>query len=125
MLRMQWRVWSVVGCSAILLAACGTPASQPSPTTAPVKPSATTAPAAPTVAATAAPAAKPTAETKPAASKSGLVGEGESLSLDALYEKAKAEGGAIAFYGGGNVIPVLGPIFEARFPGLKIEHIDA
>lgn len=102
----------------------GAPAAQPAATkpAEAAKPAADAKPAA--AAPTTAPAAKPDA--KPAAAKpAGPLAEASSLSLDALYEKAKAEGGAVTFYGGGSVIPVVGPIFEKRFPGLKIEHVDA
>jgi iron(III) transport system substrate-binding protein len=50
-----------------------------------------------------------------------------TLPLDELYEKAKAEGGSLAFYGALAQInaEVILPAFERRFPGIKVEHTDA
>jgi iron(III) transport system substrate-binding protein len=48
-------------------------------------------------------------------------------SLDELYKKAQGEGGTINFYGTLaqiNAEKIL-PVFEKRFPGIKINHVDA
>jgi iron(III) transport system substrate-binding protein len=51
----------------------------------------------------------------------------QSESLDQLYKKAVKEGGTLNFYG--TMAQIHGdkifPIFEKRFPGIKINHIDA
>lgn len=60
---------------------------------------------------------------QPAASARPL---GESDSIDVLYEKAKKEG-TVVFYGTlaqVNAEKIL-PEFEKRFPGVKVEHVDA
>lgn len=107
---------------AVLAIACA-PAAPPSPTAAPskpaeAKPGPTAAPAkpaeAPKPAATAAPAAKP-AEKAPA-----------TETLDALYEAAKKEGTLVLYMAfstqAKEVIPAA---FEKRWPGIKLEHVDA
>ena len=51
----------------------------------------------------------------------------QNLSLDELHKKAVAEGGKLTFYGTlaqVNAEKVL-PAFEKRFPGVKVDHIDA
>jgi iron(III) transport system substrate-binding protein len=48
----------------------------------------------------------------------------ETMSLDALYALAKAEG-KVTVYGGGGIIPDITPLFEARFPGITVENIDS
>ena len=51
----------------------------------------------------------------------------QSESLDALYKKAVKEGGTLNFYGTLaqiNAAKIL-PVFEKRFPGIKINHVDA
>lgn len=81
----------------LVLAACA-PAAQPSAPVAPATPKA--------------------ADSKPAAADE---------SIDALYQRAKGEGGTLAFYGTlaqVNAEKIL-PAFEQRFPGIKVEHIDA
>src|SRR5918992_418613 len=51
----------------------------------------------------------------------------QSESMDELYKKALKEGGTLNFYGtlaqsaAGKVLPV----FEKRFAGIKINHLDA
>jgi iron(III) transport system substrate-binding protein len=51
----------------------------------------------------------------------------QSESMDELYKKALKEGGTVNFYG--TMAQINGdkifPVFERRFPGLKINHIDA
>ncbi len=54
-------------------------------------------------------------------------GNGQTESLDDLYKKALKEGGDLNFYGTLaqiNAAKVI-PLFEKRFPGLKINHVDA
>ena len=52
---------------------------------------------------------------------------GQTLSMEELHKKAVAEGGKLSFYGtlaqinAGKVLPA----FEKRFPGVKVDHIDA
>jgi ABC-type Fe3+ transport system substrate-binding protein len=129
----------------ILVVACA-PAQPAAPTAAPAKPAeskpaapapaapaaapaASPAAAAPAASSAAAPAASPAAAAPAAAPAKPVAGappaDAATLSLNDLHAKAKAEGGAVTFYGGGNLIPSLGPIFEQRFPGMKIEHVDA
>ncbi|HZR99295.1 MAG TPA: extracellular solute-binding protein [Chloroflexota bacterium] len=50
-----------------------------------------------------------------------------TMPLDELYEKAKAEGAPLAFYGALAQInaEVILPAFEQRFPGIKVDHVDA
>ncbi len=51
----------------------------------------------------------------------------QSESLDDIYKKAVKEGGALNFYGTLaqiNAAKIL-PVFEKRFPGIKINHVDA
>ncbi len=52
---------------------------------------------------------------------------GQNLALEELHKKAVAEGGKLIFYGTLaqiNAEKVL-PAFERRFPGVKVDHIDA
>ena len=47
--------------------------------------------------------------------------------LDELYKQALKEGGTVNFYGTLaqiNAVKIL-PVFEKRFPGIKVNHIDA
>jgi iron(III) transport system substrate-binding protein len=51
----------------------------------------------------------------------------KGLTLDELHGRAVAEGGTVAFYGTLaqiNAQKIL-PAFEQRFPGMKVEHVDA
>src|ERR671910_3641828 len=51
----------------------------------------------------------------------------QSESMDELYKKALKEGGTLNFYGTLaqiNAEKIL-PVFEKRFPGIKINHVDA
>jgi ABC-type uncharacterized transport system YnjBCD substrate-binding protein len=48
-------------------------------------------------------------------------------SLDEIYKQALKEGGTLNFYGTLaqiNAARIL-PVFEKRFPGIKINHVDA
>jgi iron(III) transport system substrate-binding protein len=52
---------------------------------------------------------------------------GQSETLEELYKKALKEGGTVNFYGTLaqiNAERIL-PVFEKRFPGMKVNHIDA
>lgn len=52
---------------------------------------------------------------------------GEAQTLDEVYKKALAEGGTLSFYATlaqVNAASIL-PAFERRFPGIKVNHIDA
>lgn len=54
-------------------------------------------------------------------------GIAQNESLDEVYKKALKEGGTLNFYGTLaqiNAAKIL-PVFEKRFPGIKINHIDA
>src|ERR1044071_10294476 len=56
-----------------------------------------------------------------------LVSEGRGQTIDELYKKAVTEGGTLNFYGTLaqiNAETIL-PAFEKRFPGVKINHVDA
>ena len=51
----------------------------------------------------------------------------QSQSLDELHKAALKEGGTINFYGTLaqiNAEKIL-PVFEKRFPGMKVNHVDA
>ena len=51
----------------------------------------------------------------------------QNPSLEELHKKAVAEGGTLSFYGTLaqiNAEKIL-PAFEKRFPGVKVDHIDA
>ena len=51
----------------------------------------------------------------------------QSASMDELYKKALKEGGILNFYGTLAQISAekVLPVFEKRFPGIKINHVDA
>jgi len=56
-----------------------------------------------------------------------VLGTAQTESLDELYKKAVKEGGTLNFYGTLaqiNAARIL-PVFEKRFPGIKVNHIDA
>lgn len=56
-----------------------------------------------------------------------VLGTAQTESLDELYKKALKEGGTLNFYGTLaqiNAAKIL-PVFEKRFPGIKVNHIDA
>jgi iron(III) transport system substrate-binding protein len=48
----------------------------------------------------------------------------QDMPLDQLYQQAKSEG-TVTVYGGGSIIPDLAPIFEKRFPGIKVKNVDS
>jgi iron(III) transport system substrate-binding protein len=51
----------------------------------------------------------------------------QTESIDALYKRALKEGGTLTYYGTLaqiNAQKIL-PLFEKRFPGIKVDHIDA
>ena len=55
------------------------------------------------------------------------IGTAQTESLDDLYKKSLKEGGEINFYGTLaqiNAAKII-PIFEKRFPGLRLNHVDA
>src|SRR5918995_1960147 len=54
-------------------------------------------------------------------------GSANEQSIDDVYKKALQEGGTLNFYGTLaqiNAAKIL-PVFEKRFPGIKINHVDA
>jgi iron(III) transport system substrate-binding protein len=56
-----------------------------------------------------------------------VLGRAQTESLDDVYKKAVKEGGTLNFYGTLaqiNAAKIL-PVFEKRFPGIKINHVDA
>jgi iron(III) transport system substrate-binding protein len=59
----------------------------------------------------------------PAASDSELASL-QTMPMDQLYEQAKSEG-AVTVYGGGSIIPELAPIFEKKYPGIKVDNVDS
>ncbi len=57
----------------------------------------------------------------------GITVGAHAETLDELYQKAKKEEGTLNFYGTLaqiNAVKIL-PVFEKRFPGIKINHVDA
>ncbi len=57
----------------------------------------------------------------------GITVGARAETLDELYQKAKKEEGTLNFYGTLaqiNAVQIL-PVFEKRFPGIKINHVDA
>jgi iron(III) transport system substrate-binding protein len=52
---------------------------------------------------------------------------GYTQTLDEIYQKALTEGGTLNFYGtlAPNQASKILPVFEARFPGIKVNQIDA
>jgi ABC-type Fe3+ transport system substrate-binding protein len=85
-----------------------------------------TRPAAPAAGGQPAPARGAPATTAPGTASDALTAA-LTMPIDELYEKAKAEGAPLAFYGALAQInaEVILPAFERRFPGIKVEHIDA
>jgi iron(III) transport system substrate-binding protein len=56
-----------------------------------------------------------------------VVSEGRGQTIDEVYKKALTEGGTLNFYGTLaqiNAETIL-PAFEKRFPGIKVNHVDA
>ena len=78
--------------------------------------------AAPSGAAPQAPA--PAAAAAPAASADPFTAA-KALSLDELHQQALGEGGALVFYSTLAQNNTVLPAFERRFPGIKVEHVDA
>jgi iron(III) transport system substrate-binding protein len=106
---LSWPIL-IVSLGVLFILACA-PAAQPPPAAPKGEEAAKPAAAAP---------AKP-AEAKPAAAAPN------AMPLDELYEKAKAEGGSFQCY---CVMATVNatkffPVFEQRFPGIKVEQIDA
>jgi iron(III) transport system substrate-binding protein len=59
-----------------------------------------------------------------AAASTPVGGKGESL--DALYQKAKAEGRVVVYAAAStNTEQIVFPDFEKRFPGIKVNHVNA
>jgi iron(III) transport system substrate-binding protein len=57
----------------------------------------------------------------------GMTPGARAETLDELYQKARKEDGTLNFYGTLaqiNAVKIL-PVFEKRFPGIKINHVDA
>ena len=52
---------------------------------------------------------------------------GQAQSIDEVYKKALTEGGTLNFYGTLAQInaEIILPAFEKRFPGIKVNHVDA
>jgi iron(III) transport system substrate-binding protein len=48
----------------------------------------------------------------------------QTMSMQDLYAKAKAEG-SVVVYGAGGVIPKVAVVFEKTYPGIKVENVDA
>jgi iron(III) transport system substrate-binding protein len=91
--------------AALLLAACASP-SRPSG---------------------AAPAANQPAQAPSQAAAPSALDTARNLPIEELYAKAKDEGGTLSFYSTlaqVNAEKIL-PVFEQRFPGIKVEHVDA
>src|SRR5499426_3780570 len=58
---------------------------------------------------------------------SGFLSVAAAQSLDEIYKQAVKEGGTLNFYGTLaqiNAEKIL-PVFEKRFPGIKVNHVDA
>ena len=107
-----------LGGGAALLAACSQ-AAPPAPTTAPAKP--TSAPAAPT-SAPAAPAAAPTTAPAAKAAAPSVTGAISDADWDKLVEAARKEGSVnVATYAGTAHRKIM-DVFEAAYPGIKVEH---
>src|SRR5512145_980671 len=59
-----------------------------------------------------------------AAAGAPVAGRGESL--DALYQKAKAEGRVVVYAAAStNTEQIVFPAFEKRFPRIKVNHVNA
>src|SRR5580765_7486009 len=52
---------------------------------------------------------------------------GQAQTIDEVYKKALTEGGTLNFYGTLAQInaEIILPAFEKRFPGIKVNHVDA
>ena len=55
------------------------------------------------------------------------VGSSPAQTMDEVYKKALTEGGTLNFYGTLAQInaEIILPLFEKRFPGIKVNHVDA
>jgi iron(III) transport system substrate-binding protein len=69
-----------------------------------------------------APAAEPA---QPAVAAPDAFAVAKELSLDELHQRALAEGGTLVFYSTLSQNNTVLPAFERRFPGIKVEHVDA
>ena len=51
----------------------------------------------------------------------------QAQTIDEVYKKALTEGGTLNFYGTLAQInaEIILPLFEKRFPGIKVNHVDA
>ena len=56
----------------------------------------------------------------------GRVGLLPAQTMDEVYKKALTEGGTLNFYGTLAQInaEIILPLFEKRFPGIKVNHVD-
>src|SRR4030095_13100710 len=56
-----------------------------------------------------------------------LVSQVQAQTIDELYKKALSEGGTLNLYGTLAQInaEIILPLFEKRFPGIKVNHVDA
>ena len=60
------------------------------------------------------------------AAAAGAPVEGKGDSLDALYQKAKSEGRVVVYAAAStNTEQIVFPAFEKRFPGIKVNHVNA
>jgi iron(III) transport system substrate-binding protein len=121
--------------ASLLLAACGgTPSARPA---APASSGAAPSGSAPSGGATGGAPSAPAQQAAPASGAQPAQGtqaairpefqDAMRLSIDELHQRALGEGGSLAYYGTLaqiNAEKIL-PAFEARFPGIKVEHIDA
>lgn len=106
-----------LGGTAALMAACSQPAA-PSPTSAPAAAKPTSAPAAPAAPAAAAPTTAPAAK----AAAPAVAGAISDADWNVIVEAAKKEGTvAVATYAGTAHRKIL-DVFEAAYPGIKVEH---
>ena len=60
------------------------------------------------------------------AAAAGAPVEGKGESLDALYQRAKAEGRVVVYVAAStNTEQIVFPAFEKQFPGIKVSHVNA
>jgi iron(III) transport system substrate-binding protein len=62
--------------------------------------------------------------TNAASTSNASAADAQTMSLQDLYAKAKAEG-KVTVYGGGSIVPEITPAFEKAFPGIKVDNVDA
>jgi ABC-type Fe3+ transport system substrate-binding protein len=120
-LRRWSRLTGLAPLIAVLLAACAPAAAPPAPTSAPPaaapsKPAEAAKPAEPAKPAAAAPTAAPAAPAS--AAKTG------GQSLDELAAAAKAEGSISVITHAQDIYNGWVPVFQARFPDIKVEHLN-